>query len=191
MTLILSSAKEIINMANLDRERIVDMALQLLDTRGFDGLTMRALAKRLHIENPALYWHFKNKQEIVDAMAARILERAVVRRRHDESWQRWLSRTARALRNALRSYRDATRIVAEADLSDTPWIEAQQQACAELEREGFPPKSALVAIVTLSDFTLGATWEQEADPAQPRRGGKAMFEAGIAIIIAGIEHTLP
>lgn len=172
----------------MDAEKIVTVALELLDREGFEGLTMRALAKRLRVENPALYWHFKNKQAIVDAMANRLLARSVVPRKPRESWDRWLRRSIGAFRAALLSHRDATRVVAEADLSQSKWVEAHAAARAELEREGFSKKDALLALVTLSDFTLGATWEQEADPRHQRKGRDAMFFAGVELILSGLRR---
>ena len=40
---------------------------------GLDGLTLRKLAAELRVEAPAVYWHFKNKQELLDEMATCVL----------------------------------------------------------------------------------------------------------------------
>jgi len=56
----------------MDRETIVAAALALLDEVGLDGLTTRRLAAELDVKSPALYWHFRNKQELVDEMARAI-----------------------------------------------------------------------------------------------------------------------
>jgi TetR/AcrR family transcriptional regulator, tetracycline repressor protein len=45
-----------------DKDQIIAAALTLLDERGLDGLTTRALADRLGIRQPALYWHFKDRR---------------------------------------------------------------------------------------------------------------------------------
>jgi TetR/AcrR family tetracycline transcriptional repressor len=45
------------------------MCLDVLDEVGIDGLTVRLLAGRLGVKSPALYWHLRNKQELLDAMA--------------------------------------------------------------------------------------------------------------------------
>src|ERR1700760_3630975 len=52
------------------RERIVAVALELLDEGGLDGLTLRRLADRLGIRAPTLYWHVRNKRELLDLLAA-------------------------------------------------------------------------------------------------------------------------
>jgi TetR/AcrR family tetracycline transcriptional repressor len=46
--------------------------LALTDAEGLEGLTVRRLAQRLGVTPMALYWHFKNKDELLDAVADRI-----------------------------------------------------------------------------------------------------------------------
>ena len=64
-------------MANTDgptRERISVAAYELLHEKGLAGLSMRALADRLHIKAPSLYKHIADKEEIVADLQARGLE---------------------------------------------------------------------------------------------------------------------
>ncbi|GLY90988.1 TetR family transcriptional regulator [Actinoallomurus iriomotensis] len=58
--------------ARLSRETVVDGALALTDTEGLDGLTIRRLAQHLGVTPMALYWHFKNKEELLDGLADRL-----------------------------------------------------------------------------------------------------------------------
>jgi TetR/AcrR family transcriptional regulator, tetracycline repressor protein len=58
--------------ARLSRETVVDGALALTDAEGLEGLTIRRLAQSLGVTPMALYWHFKNKDELLDAVADRI-----------------------------------------------------------------------------------------------------------------------
>ena len=52
----------------LSRERIVAAALDLVDRRGLDALSMRALGAELGVEAMSLYKHVDGKGAIVDAM---------------------------------------------------------------------------------------------------------------------------
>lgn len=64
-------------MANSDgptRERIRLAAYELLKAKGVEGLSMRALADRLHIKAPSLYKHISDKEEIIADLQARGLE---------------------------------------------------------------------------------------------------------------------
>src|ERR1044072_3872872 len=49
----------------LDLEQIICAAIGLLDAEGVDGLTMRRLGKLLGTTAAALYWHVRNKQELM------------------------------------------------------------------------------------------------------------------------------
>jgi AcrR family transcriptional regulator len=56
------------------RERIRTQSYELLAQRGVAGLSMRALADRLHIKAPSLYKHVRDKDEIIADLQARGLE---------------------------------------------------------------------------------------------------------------------
>ena len=61
----------------LNRADIVQAALDLLDEKGIDAVTVRAVATRLGVKAPALYWHVENKQALLDEMGTEIQRRAV------------------------------------------------------------------------------------------------------------------
>jgi AcrR family transcriptional regulator len=49
-------------------DRILDAALDVFSDRGFDGATVRQIAAKVGVTDPALYAHFKGKKEIFDAL---------------------------------------------------------------------------------------------------------------------------
>ncbi|MFI7610058.1 TetR/AcrR family transcriptional regulator [Nonomuraea terrae] len=49
----------------LSRDQIVRTAVELLDEEGLDGLNMRDLGKRLGTVATAVYWHVKNKDDLI------------------------------------------------------------------------------------------------------------------------------
>ncbi|AFH91190.2 TetR family transcriptional regulator [Corynebacterium pseudotuberculosis] len=57
----------------LSKDLIITASLEILDTYGLADMTMRRLAKKLGVAPGALYWHFKNKQTLIDATARRLL----------------------------------------------------------------------------------------------------------------------
>ncbi|MEQ4718586.1 MULTISPECIES: TetR/AcrR family transcriptional regulator C-terminal domain-containing protein [unclassified Nonomuraea] len=56
----------------LNRERVLDAALELADEEGLQGLAMRRLAKKLGVEAMSLYNHVSNKADILDGIAERV-----------------------------------------------------------------------------------------------------------------------
>ncbi|WAP57978.1 TetR family transcriptional regulator [Streptomyces sp. S465] len=61
----------------LSRERIVEAAVELLDTAGESGLTFRALTERLATGPGAVYWHVANKGELLGAATDAVVAAAL------------------------------------------------------------------------------------------------------------------
>src|SRR5689334_18404369 len=174
--------------APLDEARVIAVALEVLDEVGFDGLTVRRIAARLGVANPALYWHFRSKAEIIDRMASQLLAGAVVPPRPPREWRRFLLDTARAFRRAMRSRREGARLLASANMADNQMSEAVRRSVDLLAEAGFRRDDALVGIVALVDYTLGATYEEQTDPVSNDRGGGGdrMFEGVVALLLDGL-----
>lgn len=62
----------------LNRQAVVDAALELLAESGIDGLSMRALADRLGVKAASLYWHVRDKQQVLELLAEALLDRVTV-----------------------------------------------------------------------------------------------------------------
>src|ERR1700733_12322854 len=60
--------------ANSTRERILDVALDLFVTQGYDGTSLREVAEQLGVTKAALYYHFKSKEDILLALHMRMHE---------------------------------------------------------------------------------------------------------------------
>ncbi|MFD8499621.1 TetR/AcrR family transcriptional regulator [Amycolatopsis sp. NPDC059657] len=56
------------------RERILDVAVELFAEVGYDKAGIRELASRLGFTTAALYYHFRNKQEILTALAESVCQ---------------------------------------------------------------------------------------------------------------------
>jgi len=58
----------------LSKEKILTQAIELLDAEGMQGISMRRLGEALGAEAMAVYHYFPNKDALLDAVAARIIE---------------------------------------------------------------------------------------------------------------------
>jgi TetR/AcrR family transcriptional regulator, tetracycline repressor protein len=151
----------------LERATVVRAALALLNEVGLDALTVRQLAERLGVTNPALYWHFKNKQELLNYMAEVMVADAFFGLRppmDNEAWAEWLAEVAGRFRHALLSHRNGARVVATADLTRSEMFKVLDLALRVLTEAGFDLRMALGGTVTILDYTLGATFEEQAEP---------------------------
>lgn len=82
---------------SLTRERIARAALELIDENGLDGCSMRQLGVRLGVEAMALYHHFPDKGELLDAVMDLLLDEVEVAPRDTPPLER--------LRRCMQSYR--------------------------------------------------------------------------------------
>jgi TetR/AcrR family tetracycline transcriptional repressor len=149
--------------AGLTPQKVIDTALRLLDETGLDGLTVRRLAAELGVQSPALYWHVRNKQELLAGMANEIILAAGMGPPRDgESWQDWLARRARAYRKSLLAHRDGARIVANAGLSEATTTKFDEELTA-MAGLGFTPVLALRTITALTHYINGFVLQEQAE----------------------------
>jgi TetR/AcrR family transcriptional regulator, tetracycline repressor protein len=138
----------------LDQERIVQAALGLLDEVGFDGLTMRGLAKKLNIKAASLYWHVRNKQDLLSLLAEEILASM----RAPEltlPWRNRLEVLAIEYRRVLLAHRDAPRVLASSGEPSGPnRLRLTEIVLGTLLDAGFSPKDAVYAGFLLNDFLI-------------------------------------
>jgi TetR/AcrR family tetracycline transcriptional repressor len=149
----------------LDRQLILRHAFCVLNEAGLEGLTLRRLAARLEVQAPAIYWHFKNKQELLDEMGTQVLLEA----RADEaewrelaSWQEMAFVYCTSLRRAFLRYRDGAKMASGTYLTDTKMYEAMEMSLRKFTSAGFSLRRAVVALATLYSYTVGFVIEEQA-----------------------------
>ena len=113
----------------LTRERLVGAALDLIGEEGLEGLSMRALADRLEVKAASLYWHVRDRRELLELLAESILE--TVRPAGGRSgWRPSVMDAAAALGDRVAAQKDANRILLE-----VPDSLAGSRTYAELKRQ--------------------------------------------------------
>ncbi|MER7250473.1 TetR/AcrR family transcriptional regulator C-terminal domain-containing protein [Kribbella sp. NPDC000426] len=144
---------------SLDRTKIVDEAVALLDAEGLDGVTLRKLAARLGVQAPTLYWHLPNKAALVTAIAEAIVPDPTPPA-PDQPWQEWLTDFALQLRAALLAHPDGARVVSMAQLSrqTAAWSELAMSTLAD---RGIPLRDARIIVLTVERFTVGHALEEQ------------------------------
>jgi AcrR family transcriptional regulator len=182
----------------LHKRDVVEAASTLLDNYGIADLTMRRLARELDVSPGALYWHFANKQQLLGAVADRILESVLD---VPGDWRDRITGTCRALRDALLSHTDG------AELVSASFAAGQSAAMARvLERlgtgaaeAGVEPRHAELAARTVVYYALGFTADEQsrlqwdaAGAALPERqsvwseDAGARFAFGLGLLVDGI-----
>ncbi|MEK8169181.1 TetR family transcriptional regulator [Streptomyces sp. M19] len=122
----------------LRRADVLSGALALLDEGGLEGLTMRRLAARLDVQAGALYWHFTNKQALLDAMADKLIE-GVGENLPPGPWDEQAAALAHRLRAALLAHRDGARVLAGTFVTESHTLTAGHAAMDILTWPDSPP----------------------------------------------------
>ena len=182
----------------LHKRDVVDAATSLLDCYGIADLTMRRLARELNVSPGALYWHFANKQELLGAVADRILESV-----GDVSggWRDRVAGTCGRLRDALLSHTDG------AELVSASFAAGQSDAMARILTQlsgaaadaGVDPTHAELAARTIVYYVLGFTVDEQSRLQWDAAGAelpaeqsvlsddpRARFEFGLRLLVDGI-----
>ena len=66
-----ATGKAVHTRTQLDPERWVDAAIDVLAKEGVAGLRVEVLAKRCGVTKGSFYWHFKDRQALLDAILER------------------------------------------------------------------------------------------------------------------------
>jgi AcrR family transcriptional regulator len=148
----------------LTRERIVEQALEMLDEVGIDGLTVRALAARLGVRAPALYWHVRDKQELLDEMGTQVQRRVLDRLVADPPTGPWpdaLTGYAHALRAEYLAHRDGARTFAGTRLTDPDVLRAQEPWLARWADDGPGLDAVVLGTELVTAFVVGFVVEEQ------------------------------
>jgi AcrR family transcriptional regulator len=151
----------------LTREQVVRAALDLLDDVGLAGLSMRGLADRLGVKAASLYWHLRDKEQLLDLLSESIL--GEVPESPDGPWRPALEAFAHDYRRVLLAHRDAARVVAGFQ-SGPAALRRYERLIASLLAAGFPASDAADAAVLLFGQYVPAFVADEAAGSPPPAG---------------------
>jgi AcrR family transcriptional regulator len=157
--------------ARLNKETLISTALDLVDAEGLDALTTRRLAQHHGVTPMALYRHFRDKEEILDAVAERLLAQIVLPEPDDRPWHEQMQDLCDALLTALRPHPAAAALILSRVLTSEPGLSLAEWALARLSEAGFPLDQAaeaasqtLGSLVTLVITEPGRGNESASDP---------------------------
>jgi AcrR family transcriptional regulator len=126
-------------MTGLSRASLVSAALELVQEEGLEALTMRGLADRLNVRAASLYWHVRDRRELLELLAESILEK--VPATSGAAWRPAVLNAAAALRAALASQQDADRILLEVPEA-IHRSDVYMRVKGQLEKAGMQPAEA-------------------------------------------------
>jgi AcrR family transcriptional regulator len=168
----------------LSRDVIAAGAVALADREGIDAVTIRRLATDNAVTPMALYWHFKDKDAVLDGIAEQIYSRIVLPEPTSAPWDQELREVLDAVLAAVRPHPLVSELLAERVMKSVPGLVLSERAIGLLRIAGFSPAEAaetaaflLCSIVTLVTSEPGGKAMAGEDVDALNRGKRAQFGA--------------
>lgn len=203
----------------LNRERLVDAALDLVDEEGIEALSMRTLAARVDRQVSSLYNHVAGRAELIELMRARIVTDIDITPFVGEAssegeifWAEALETWARSYLRAFAAHPNLIRLLATTSIRDLSTYEMYDVVIAGLRRGGWPEGSTVAVMRTVEAHVLGSALDIVApsdlitqdsaderfaairaalDPRFARSSSaEAAFDLGLQAILAGLRQHL-
>jgi TetR/AcrR family tetracycline transcriptional repressor len=169
----------------LSRETIITSALALADSEGLDAVTIRRLAQDHGVTPMALYWHFKEKEQLLDGLAERLFADVVLPVPTPRAtWHQQLREVLDAILAAVRPHPSVAHLALNRVLTSTAGLVIAERVLGLLRGARFSPEQAadvggylLCSIITLvtSEPGAGAVADDDERDAMTRQRRAALL----------------
>ncbi|MFI6904862.1 TetR/AcrR family transcriptional regulator [Nonomuraea sp. NPDC050394] len=153
-------------------ERIVDAALHVVATQGYDALTIRAITGELGTSPSSLYAHVVNKADIDDLIIGRLSAELVLPEPDPGRWREQILQVYAQIRDQYLRYPGISRAALAAVPTNRDTLRVSEAILAILLAGGVEPQPAAWAMDALSLYVAAYTLEisllhgRKADPGQ-------------------------
>jgi TetR/AcrR family tetracycline transcriptional repressor len=150
---------------------VVSSALALLQDGGLAAISTRRLAERLGVQSPALYWHVRDKQDLLGLVADAICMQMALPSAAQPFRER-MKAIAREYRRVLLAYRDAPRLFAEHPPIGPHRMKLYDAAVGTLLDAGFRKDEAVALATFYRHYLLGMIAEEARERAAGGSAGR-------------------
>ena len=144
---------------------IIDSAIRLADTDGLDAVTIRRVAADNAVTPMALYWHFRDKGELLDAIAERIFADVRIPDTDDLEWAQALAAVLSAFLAAMRPHPNTAVLVLTRVFASEPGLVLAERVLDLLCSAGFSvDQASQIGGYALNTLVTLVTMESGAEP---------------------------
>ncbi|MEU2157908.1 TetR/AcrR family transcriptional regulator C-terminal domain-containing protein [Streptomyces sp. NPDC019396] len=143
----------------LSRDRIVGVASALVDAEGLDAVSTRRLAAELGVSGPSLYNHFRNKDEILEAVADAVsakVDLSMFDPSDGRGWRTALHDWALSYRAALTEHPNIVPVLARGPGRRPAGLKVADTVFGAMVRSGWPPPQATHIGALMRYFITGS-----------------------------------
>jgi AcrR family transcriptional regulator len=167
----------------LNRDRILEAALELVDEEGLDALTMRRLGRELGFEAMSLYNYVANKDDVIDGILDAVLAEGRPPAAEGD-WATAVRESAISVHDALRQHPWALRVLLEPSRVRPARLHYMDTLLGRLREAGFSAETTYTAYHVLDAHIFGfSLWENAhtftgVEPADMQQTIESVFESG-------------
>ncbi|MDX2006614.1 MAG: TetR/AcrR family transcriptional regulator C-terminal domain-containing protein [Meiothermus sp.] len=144
--------------AKLSRELVLQKAVEIADQEGIQALTMRRLAQELGVEAMSLYYHFANKEKLLDGMIDLVF--AQIEMPPKGGWKARIRARALSARAALIRHRWALGLMESRTSPGLATLSHHEAVLECFRTNGFSVAAAAHAYSLLDSYVYGFTLQQ-------------------------------
>ncbi|MEU6175730.1 TetR/AcrR family transcriptional regulator [Streptantibioticus parmotrematis] len=175
--------------AGVTREDLADAALRLLERDGTKGLSMRKVAAEVGVQAASLYWHVRDKEELLDLACDALWADFDAPPPHTtdpagphspggtDDWRPQVAVLARRLRAHLLSRSNAARVLVGRFAPGPRWLDRMESLIATLRTAGFDGRDAADATYLLGTWVQGFVLHESVPMSAAEQRGASPAEA--------------
>jgi TetR/AcrR family transcriptional regulator, tetracycline repressor protein len=186
----------------ISREQVITAATEIVRAGGYEAMTIRSLATGLGVAPMSLYRHVRDKDDILDEVVDRLLERAWRPAAGEDDWEEWITQAADQLRRFLVTQPAALHVYLKHPVV-SPAAVSRMNAMMDVLRRALPGEDAARrAYASIHTYTVGfaalessrSGWTPAADDPDGLAAQLAAYTTpeqfldGLRSLISGIKH---
>jgi TetR/AcrR family transcriptional regulator, tetracycline repressor protein len=140
---------------SLSRQDIVEVAVTIVETGGYQEMSIRSLAADLGVAPMSLYRHIRDKDDLLDEVVDQLLARCWRPAVAEDDWQAWITAVAVSLRQFLVTQPAALHVYLRHPVVSPAAIERMDAMMSVLRKAGLDEATARSAYGALHTYTIG------------------------------------
>ena len=169
----------------VDAKEVVALALRHIDRSGLQKLSMRGLAREVGVDTAALYYHFKSKEDLLDAVVDLIYSEMVWVEPQTQTWQDLSLDLAQNYRDSLIKHPNAFPLIAKRGrkISTTDHYHRYRDYLAEF---GVSEQNVREVIVSIELIINGSMTTMQSEKVVDFKRAESDFLIACKAVLAGL-----
>lgn len=197
----------------LTRQAIIQAAVQVADTEGLDGVTIRHLATELGVKPMSLYVHIAKKDDLLALMANQLVGLTLADKPLPLDWREALNELSRRMRAVFLQHPWGLEVLARRPPVGPNGLRRAKQLARAVSGLGLEPAEVWTLLATVDDYVIGNVlrmtaganhegFDEAVGPgdlvefpelaalsgAERPQAHAERFEAGLQAVLDGVEH---